>query len=311
MQNSDYTADFDYYGDGELSSDEYSYLYYQDYYDELVPKHHRFDSKNKSSNAAADAADNGSGKDNRKNKSIKTANGNNNADGSFNVFISQPKDSFPNFPNKQPQQNQQNRPRNKRPKQKKPQQQNRNRPQTHQQKPTPPKKPQAKKAAKPAAAPVITSVIDNTAVHSGPFGYTDKGSFFSDMAVTEFPKWIEVIYQGFVWAIRVTYPSNGSLMHGGVHTILKDKVKKKKIFLKDGEHIVRISGRASPYNINRFTVYTSKGTKYGPFGDRRSEDSTDFDVSAPPGHALAYISGTVDFGVPLRSVSLHWRPYPG
>ena len=96
------------------------------------------------------------------------------------------------------------------------------------------------------------SVIDNTAVQSGPFGYTDKGSFFSDMAVTEFPKWIEVIYQGFVWAIRVTYPSNGSLMHGGVHTILKDKVKKQKFFLKDGEHIVRVSGRASPYNINRY-----------------------------------------------------------
>ena len=95
-------------------------------------------------------------------------------------------------------------------------------------------------------------MIDNTAVQSGPFGYTDKGSFFSDMAVTEFPKWIEVIYQGFVWAIRVTYPSNGSLMHGGVHTILKDKVKKQKFFLKDGEHIVRVSGRASPYNINRY-----------------------------------------------------------
>ena len=95
-------------------------------------------------------------------------------------------------------------------------------------------------------------MIDNTAVQSGPFGYTDKGSFFSDMAVTEFPKWIEVIYQGFVWAIRVTYPSNGSLMHGGVHTILKDKVKKEKFFLKDGEHIVRVSGRASPYNINRY-----------------------------------------------------------
>ena len=61
----------------------------------------------------------------------------------------------------------------------------------------------------------------------------------------------------------------------------------------------------------RFTIYTSKGKKYGPFGDRRSEESVDFDVSAPPGHALAYISGTVDFGVPLRSVSLHWRPYPG
>ena len=106
------------------------------------------------------------------------------------------------------------------------------------------------------------SVIDNTAVQSGPFGYTDKGSFFSDMAVTEFPKWIEVIYQGFVWAIRVTYPSNGSLMHGGVHTILKDKVKKEKFFLKDGEHIVRVSGRASPYNINRYGRKKNYSTYY-------------------------------------------------
>ena len=113
------------------------------------------------------------------------------------------------------------------------------------------------------------SVIDNTAVQSGPFGYTDKGSFFSDMAVTEFPKWIEVIYQGFVWAIRVTYPSNGSLMHGGVHTILKDKVKKQKFFLKDGEHIVRVSGRASPYNINRCVVqrlWFSESTQGEPEG---------------------------------------------
>ena len=65
------------------------------------------------------------------------------------------------------------------------------------------------------------------------------------------------------------------------------------------------------FPLSRFTIYTNKGKKYGPFGDRRSEESVDFDVSAPPGHALAYISGTVDFGVPLRSLSLHWRPFPG
>ena len=88
VQNSDYSADFDYYGeDGELSSDEYSYLYYQDYYDELVPKHHRFDSKNKTINTASAAAAAGDGKDDRKDKSIKTSKGNSNSDGSFNVFI--------------------------------------------------------------------------------------------------------------------------------------------------------------------------------------------------------------------------------
>ena len=89
VQNSDYSADFDYYGaDGELSSDEYSYLYYQDYYDELVPTHHRFDNRNKTSNAATAAAT-GGGKDDRKDKSIKTSKGNSNSnsDGSFNVFI--------------------------------------------------------------------------------------------------------------------------------------------------------------------------------------------------------------------------------
>jgi hypothetical protein len=89
------------------------------------------------------------------------------------------------------------------------------------------------------------------------------------------------------------------------------QVKKERFKLADGDHIVRVSGRASPYNINRFTVYTSKGKKYGPYGDRRSEDSVDFDVTAPPGTALAYISGTVDFGVPIRSIGLHWRPYLG
>ena len=89
-QNSDYTADFDYYGDGELSSDEYSYLYYQDYYDELVPKHHRFDANNNQS-SHADAANSGNSNVSRKNKSIKSNsnnnNNNNNGDGSFNVFV--------------------------------------------------------------------------------------------------------------------------------------------------------------------------------------------------------------------------------
>merc|ERR1712203_1255102 len=38
-----------------------------------------------------------------------------------------------------------------------------------------------------------------------------------------------------------------------------------------------------PYNINRLTFYTAKGKTFGPWGDRRSKESVDFDVSAPPG----------------------------
>ena len=40
------------------------------------------------------------------------------------------------------------------------------------------------------------------------------------------------------------------------------------------------------------------------------QESVDFDVTAPPGHGLAFFSGTIDFGVPLRSISFHWRPIP-
>ena len=94
-QNSDYAADFDYYGDGELSSDEYSYLYYQDYYDELVPKHHRFDNKNKTSNGEPSSAT-VNGKSERKDKSIKTTKGNGNSDGSFNVFVVSSEPEFVN-----------------------------------------------------------------------------------------------------------------------------------------------------------------------------------------------------------------------
>jgi len=140
-------------------------------------------------------------------------------------------------------------------------------------------------------------------------GYVDKGTFFTDSHVKGFPEMIEVIYQGFVWALNMYYPDKQKEKHGGVHTILKDKVKRQKIFFKDGDYIVRVSGRASPYNINRLTFYTAKGKKYGPWGDRRSKDSIDFDVSAPPGHGLQYFSGTVDFGVPFRSISFHWSPH--
>ena len=161
--------------------------------------------------------------------------------------------------------------------------------------------------AKPKKKPVaIQSSKDG--LRSGPFGYVDKGSFFEDSSVVGFPSMIEVIYQGFVWALDIRYPDD-RILHGGIHDILKDKVKRDKVFLKD-DYIVRVSGRASPYNINRLTFYTAKGKKFGPWGDRRSKESIDFDVSAPPGHGLAFFSGTVDFGVPFRSISFHWRPLP-
>jgi hypothetical protein len=142
---------------------------------------------------------------------------------------------------------------------------------------------------------------------AGPYGYTDKGTYFQDSHFTGFPDKIDMVYQGFVWAMTVHYPGQDSLLHGGVHTILEDKVKRETLNLA-GDYIIRVSGRASPYNINRLTFYTKNGKKYGPWGDRHSEDSVDFDVSAPPGQALAFFSGTIDFGVPLRSVSFHWRP---
>lgn len=52
--------------------------------------------------------------------------------------------------------------------------------------------------------------------------------------------------------MKVAYPETGVQTHGGVHTILKDKVKKETIRLKKGDYIVRVTGRASPYNINRY-----------------------------------------------------------
>merc|ERR1711963_715830 len=160
------------------------------------------------------------------------------------------------------------------------------------------------------------SIVSNSGKHeaggpnqAGPFGYTDKGTFFEDSHFAGFPEKIEIIYQGFVWAMTMFYPDQDSLLHGGVHKILEDKIKRETVNL-EGDYIVRVSGRASPYNINRLTFYTAKGKQFGPWGDRHSEDSVDFDVSAPPGQALAFFSGTIDFGVPLRSVSFHWRPIP-
>jgi len=327
--------------DGELSSVDYSYLYYQDYYDELVPVHHRFNQlatttttpkprpnnqrkkKNKNRNNVNKKKKNGrQGKRNQlqsnggkpKNKQPKS--------NSFSFFTSQPADgdknkgenqggNFPNFPSSnqgnnknaiQPQNNKfkttQRRPIKT----------------TPAPPPPPPKRPALKpsKVGEPKAKPVV--VKTNNPLQSGPYGYVDKGTLFTDSHVEGFPTMIEVIYQGFVWALNLYYPGEGRKTikekHGGVHTILKDKVKRKKVFFKDGDYIVRVSGRASPYNINRLTFYTAKGKKYGPWGDRRSEDSIDFDETAPPGHGLAYLSGTVDFGVPFRSIAFHWKPHP-
>jgi len=143
--------------------------------------------------------------------------------------------------------------------------------------------------------------------NSGPFGYVEKGTYFIDSESEGFPESMQIIYQGFIWAMEIKYPGQGDVNHGGVHTILEDKVKRETVNLRD-DHIVRVTGRASPYNINRLTFYTAKGKQYGPWGDRRSKESVDFDVTAPPGHGLGFLSGTIDFGVPLRSVSFHWRP---
>ena len=41
---------------------------------------------------------------------------------------------------------------------------------------------------------------------SGPFGYTEKGTFFIDSHFTGFPESIDLVYQGFVWAFTMNYP---------------------------------------------------------------------------------------------------------
>ena len=326
--------------EGELSSADYSYLYYQDYYEELVPVHHRFNQlaqstttttpkprqrnqrkkKNKNKNNRNKKKKGGrQGKRNqsqsgggRKNKNKQPQSN------SFSFFSVQPSDgngknnkglkqgSFPNFPSSNAGGNNKNSIQQvtkvvttKRPKVTKAPTARR-----------PVLKPS--KVGEPKQKPV--AIKSNDPLQSGPYGYVDKGTFFTDSHVKGFPDMIEVVYQGFVWALNVYYPGETKFKkqiekHGGVHTILKDKVKRQKIFFKDGDYIVRVSGRASPYNINRLTFYTAKGQKYGPWGDRRSEDSIDFDVTAPPGHGLAHFSGTVDFGVPFRSISFHWRPH--
>ena len=176
--------------------------------------------------------------------------------------------------------------------------------------PPPPTPPQHKKAHKGSSfknsiAPSSNGKGDGNM--AGPFGYTDKGTFFIDDQISTFPERIQMVYQGFVWAFDVTYPDpDSSVSHGGIHRILEDKVKRETLNLS-GDYIVRVTGRASPYNINRLTFYTANGKVYGPWGDRHSDESVDFDVRAPDGHALSYFSGTIDFGVPLRSVGFHWK----
>ncbi|QQP54718.1 Putative LOC101310879, partial [Caligus rogercresseyi] len=49
-------------------------------------------------------------------------------------------------------------------------------------------------------------------------------------------------------------------------------VKRKKVSLKD-DTIVRVTGRASPYNINRLTLHTANGKVHGPFGERQHKES--------------------------------------
>merc|ERR1712223_1016655 len=307
--------------DDELSSVDYSYLYYQDYYEELVPVHHRFNQLARTTTTTK--APSRRPKNQRKNKKKKNKNKNKKNKGgrngkriqqqsnngnnknkqpqsnSFSFFTLQPADggnnkganqgNFPNFPQSSNGGNNQN--------EIKPQKSKivpSRKPVTQPPKNTAPPnfKLKPSKVGEPKAKPV--AIQSKNPMQSGPYGYVDKGTFFTDSHVKGFPEMIEVIYQGFVWALNMYYPDKQKEKHGGVHTILKDKVKRQKIFFKDGDYIVRVSGRASPYNINRLTFYTAKGKKYGPWGDRRSKDSIDFDVSAPPGHGLQYFSGTVD-----------------
>ena len=298
-ENYDYNDYSDY--NSELSSDDYSYLYYEEYYEELVPEHHRFleiQTRGPTSTTTTTTTTTTTKaprrrrpksqrkKKRRRKKNKKKQQNKNNSQSkatdqappsnSFSFFSQQPADQvnsgFPNFPNSLVT--------------------------TEKPKPT-------LFTAAPKEKPVAIQGAGNQA---GPFGYVDKGTFFDDSSIAGFPEMIEVIYQGFVWAMDIRYPDE-RILHGGIHDILKDKVKREKVFLKN-DYIVRVTGRASPYNINRLTFYTAKGKTFGPWGDRRSKESVDFDVSAPPGHALAYFSGTVDFGVPFRSISFHWRPLP-
>ena len=51
-----------------------------------------------------------------------------------------------------------------------------------------------------------------------------KGTFFIDSHYNGFPESIDLVYQGFVWAFTMNYPDQPSVLHGGVHTILLDKV---------------------------------------------------------------------------------------
>merc|ERR1711881_601222 len=52
---------------------------------------------------------------------------------------------------------------------------------------------------------------------AGPYGHTDKGTYFEDSHFSGFPDKIEMVYQGFVWAMTVYYPDQDSLLHGGTH----------------------------------------------------------------------------------------------
>lgn len=284
------TQDFDFrddQGSGELSSVDYSYLYSDYYYEELVPEHHRFNALAKTTTPSSLRLEaNPQGR--RKPKSQRPNGGNRNNGVGSSIPVPKPPtnrapQAQPNLPNV-----------------------------GNIQQFTQGVSPQINEVVPQGGGkgPTVGGASTAAGIQAGPFGYTDKGTFFTDAGVSSsLPVMIEVIYQGFVWALNVHYPDGNVLQHGGVHNILKDKVKREKVFL-EGDHIVRVTGRASPFNINRLTFHTANGNTFGPWGDRRSEESTDFDVSAPAGHGLAFFSGTVDFGVPLRSVSFHWAPVP-
>ncbi|XP_040563675.1 uncharacterized protein [Lepeophtheirus salmonis] len=312
----------------ELSSVDYSYLYSQDYYDELVPPHHRFQQLNKNNFQRKQVQNvNNNNFHRQQQESFRRQHANNQQKSTnFNKVLEtqaqseHSKNRKSNQKHTNPILNNLNKENQNHQNIKNQQQISNSGGEKKRQHSLPltniPKTPNSLKKTKQDQTTPRNVATDNTkknagqdTISVGPFGYTDKGEFFSDDTVTGFPQIIDLTYQGFVWAITLQYPEKEKKIHGGIHSILKDKVKQKKINMRD-DYIIRVTGRASPYNINRLTLYTSKGKVYGPFGERQHKESVDFDESAPEGHALAYFSGTINLGVPLRSVGFHWRPIP-
>merc|ERR1712008_171392 len=132
---------------------------YQEYYDELVPEHHRFAQLEATSTTTTTRAPRRKSKSQRRKKKRKKKKNKNNQNQQRQPNNLQDFSNFPNFPNSIVT--------------------------TEKPKPT-------LHTAKPKQAPVAIQGNDQKA---GPFGYIDKGTFFEDSNIAGFPKMIEVVYQ--------------------------------------------------------------------------------------------------------------------